>query len=139
MLQAPNLYYNRVIEYPTDDVERCRDYFRLLGRSIPEVWTDVRAFDRTWLKGSFEDARTWSLANPDKVLWFGEFGTIRHTPAASRVAYMRDSVSIAKEFGFPYCVWNYCSTPNDGNRFSLVDDDTRKFLSQDLLDACLGL
>lgn len=30
------------------------------------------------------------------------------------------------------------TTPNDGNRFSLVDDDSRKFLSQELLDACLG-
>ena len=35
-------------------------------------------------------------------------------------------------------VWNYLSTPNDGNRFSLVDDDTRKILSPELLKACLG-
>ncbi|MBQ9548282.1 MAG: hypothetical protein IJV01_03880 [Bacteroidales bacterium] len=37
------------------------------------------------------------------------------------------------EHGIPYCVWNYLSTPNDGNRFSLVDDDTRKILSPALL------
>ena len=33
---------------------------------------------------------------------------------------------------------NHLSTPNDGNRFSLVDDDTREFLSPALLRACFG-
>ncbi len=40
--------------------------------------------------------------------------------------------------GIPWCAWNYLSTPNDGNRFSLVDDDARKILSPELLKACLG-
>ena len=51
---------------------------------------------------------------------------------------VRDVVSLCREHGIPYCVWNYLSTPNDGNRFSLVDDDTRKILSDELLRACLG-
>ena len=51
---------------------------------------------------------------------------------------MRDVVSLCKEHGIPWCVWNYLSTPNDGNRFSLVDDDTRDFLTDELLLACLG-
>ena len=138
VLNASNLFYNRTIEYPCADVGRCLDYYRTLGEEVPSSWSGVESFDRAWLKASFEDARKWSLANPDKVLWFGEFGTIRHAPKMSRIAYMRDSVSIANGYGFPYCVWNYLSTPNDGNRFSLVDDDTREFLSQGLLDACLG-
>jgi hypothetical protein len=29
-------------------------------------------------------------------------------------------------------VWNYLSTPNDGNRFSLVDDDERRILSEEM-------
>ena len=41
---------------------------------------------------------------------------------------MRDMITILKEWDIPYCVWNYLSTPNDGNKFSLVDDDTRDFL-----------
>ena len=138
VLNASNLFYNRTIEYPCADVGRCLNYYRTLGEEVPSSWSGVKSFNRAWLKASFEDARKWSLANPDKVLWFGEFGTIRHAPKMSRIAYMRDSVSIANGYGFPYCVWNYLSTPNDGNRFSLVDDDTREFLSQDLLDACLG-
>ena len=44
----------------------------------------------------------------------------------------RDVISCLKEAGIPYCVWNYLSTPNDGNRFSLVDDDNREILSEEL-------
>jgi hypothetical protein len=45
---------------------------------------------------------------------------------------MRDMITIFKEYSIPYCVWNYLSTPNDGNRFSLVDDDSRKILSEEM-------
>ena len=41
-------------------------------------------------------------------------------------------IKILKENEIPYCVWNYLSTPNDGNRFSLVDDDNRLILSESL-------
>ncbi len=54
--------------------------------------------------------------------------TIRHANPKWRLAYMRDVIAICREWGVPYCVWNYLSTPNDGNRFSLVDDDTRRLL-----------
>ena len=37
-----------------------------------------------------------------------------------------------------YCVWNYLSTPNDGNRFSLVDDDRRRILSPELAAIIAG-
>lgn len=43
-----------------------------------------------------------------------------------------------KEYGIPYCVWNYLSTPNDGNRFSLVDDDNRMILSKELAEIIAG-
>ena len=137
VLQAPTLYYNRVMEYPSTDVERYRDYNRLHG-SKDGGYKGVAAIDRRFLKGCLWGALDFAKKHPDKILWNGEFGTIRHAPPASRVAYMRDVVSICKEAGIPWCVWNYLSTPNDGNRFSLVDDDTRKILSPELLKACLG-
>lgn len=84
-------------------------------------------------------AAEWVAAHPGKILWNGEFGTIRHMVPTARVSYMRDVVRFCQEHGMPYCVWNYLSTPNDGNRFSLVDDDTRDFLSDELLCACLGV
>ena len=136
VLQAGPLYYNRVMEYPSGDVERYRGYNRLHGRDAG--YKDVKAVDRGYLKSCLRGALDFAKAHPDKILWNGEFGTIRHAPPASRVAYMRDVVSICKEADIPWCVWNYLSTPNDGNRFSLVDDDTRKMLSPELLKACLG-
>ena len=137
VLQKHPLYCNMRLEYPSRDVERYRSCRRLAwGENAP--YGNVEAIDRDHmarlLKGAFDFARV----HPDKILWNGEFGTIRHAPPASRVAYMRDVVSLCREHGIPYCVWNYLSTPNDGNRFSLVDDDTRKILSDELLRACLG-
>ena len=137
VLQKHSLYCNMRLEYPSRDVERYRSCRRLAwGENAP--YGNVEAIDRDHmarlLKGAFDFARV----HPDKILWNGEFGTIRHAPPASRVAYMRDVVSLCRDHGIPYCVWNYLSTPNDGNRFSLVDDDTRKILSDELLRACLG-
>ena len=55
-----------------------------------------------------------------------------------RENYMRDVISLCLEHNMPYCVWNYLSTPNDGNRFSLVDDDSRQILSPHLLRIIRG-
>ncbi len=138
VLQAGPLYYNRVMEYPSNDIERYRDFNRLVAGSKDGGYKGVKAIDRQYLRNCMHGAHEFVKKHPDKILWNGEFGTIRHAPPASRVAYMRDIVSTCKEWGIPYCVWNYLSTPNDGNRFSLVDDDTRKILSPELLKACLG-
>ena len=51
---------------------------------------------------------------------------------------MRDVITILKAHEIPYCVWNYLSTPNDGNRFSLVDDDNRQILSHELANIIRG-
>lgn len=137
VLQSGPIYYNRILEYPSRDVERYRGYHRLLG-SATGGYEGVDAITREELRRRMSGVQEFLRRNPGKILWNGEFGTIRHAPAASRVAYMRDVVSICREWGIPYCVWNYLSTPNDGNRFSLVDDDTRQILSPELLKACLG-
>ena len=39
---------------------------------------------------------------------------------------------------YTYCVWNYLSTPNDGNRFSLVDDDNRRIVSEEMAKIIRG-
>ena len=66
------------------------------------------------------------------------FGTIRHCPLVYRENYMADMIRLLQEHRMPYCVWNYLSTPNDGNRFSLVDDDTREILSPRLAEILVG-
>ena len=137
VLQAGPLAYNRELEYPSADVARYAGYYEFHGWG-KGPFADGKPMDRTRLAKYLKPAFDFAKAHPDKILWNGEFGTIRHAPKASRVAYMRDVTALMKEHGIPWSVWNYLSTPNDGNRFSLVDDDTREFLSQDLLNACLG-
>lgn len=138
VLQSGPLYYNRVMPYPTDDVERYREAVRLRNPKSDGAYKNVKAIDRQYLRNCMHGAHMFVKEHPDKILWNGEFGTIRHAPKAARAAYMHDVIVTCKEWGIPYCVWNYLSTPNDGNRFSLVDDDTREFLSPELLKACLG-
>ena len=100
---------------------------------------DVAYPGREAIEKRLQNAADWMKNHPGKILWNGEFGTIRHMIPTSRVAYMRDIVRFCRQKEIPYCVWNYLSTPNDGNRFSLVDDDTRDFLSDELQRACLGI
>ena len=136
VLQERTLWYNRKLSYPCDDIERYREYKRMHGVENP--YSQYDRIDKKVLDDIFSGAVEFIKQHPDKILWCGEFGTIRHADAQSRINFMRDTISILKENDIPYCVWNYLSTPNDGNRFSLVDDDTREILSKDLLSALLG-
>ena len=130
VLQAPQLFYNRDMPYP-GDIERYRDFHRT-------VWGNGNAYagydrmDIRFMRDALQPAVDFAAEHPDKILWCGEFGTIRHARIEWRENWMRDVISILREHGIPYCVWNYLSTPNDGNRFSLVDDDSRRILSAEL-------
>lgn len=130
VLQSGPLYYNRKMPYPTDDIERYRDCHRLFGKN--NAYSDIERMDIEFLRQYLQPAKKFIEKNPDKILWCGEFGTIRHCNIKYRENWMRDIITILKEWDIPYCVWNYLSTPNDGNRFSLVDDDTRIILSEEL-------
>ena len=130
VLQAAPLYYNRVMPYP-GDIERYRDFQRYV-HGVKEPYKDVKVMDKDYLRKELAPAFEFADAHPDKQLWCGEFGTIRHCKIQYRENYMRDVISLCREHGISYCVWNYLSMPNDGNRFSLVDDDTRMILSPEL-------
>ena len=136
VLQAPQCYYNRVMHYPSD-IEPYRDYQRTVFNA-KNPYANRERMDKQFLYRSMQGAKDFIDAHPDKILWCGEFGTIRHADMQSRENWMRDMISICKEYDIPYCVWNYLSTPNDGNRFSLVDDETRKILSPALLSIIQG-
>ena len=136
VLQAGPLYYNRKMPYPCDDIERYRDYHRAVT-SMNE-YEQYAKMDIEFLRDYLAPVKEFIEKHPDKILWCGEFGTIRHAKLEWRENWMRDMIKILKEWDVPYCVWNYLSTPNDGNRFSLVDDDSRKILSQDLHRIILG-
>lgn len=131
VLQADQLYYNRKMPYPTDDADRYRDAQRTIWGNF-EKYAGLDKIDIDCLRADMIGAKQFADAHPDLALWCGEFGTIRHCNITYRENWMRDVITILKEWDIPYCVWNYLSTPNDGNRFSLVDDDTRIILSDEL-------
>ena len=137
VLVPDTLYYNRVMPYPCDDIERYRDYYRVVHNN-DNMYPNYTKMDKTYIRDSLSGAKEFTEKHPDKILWCGEFGTIRHCPIQYRENWMTDIISLMKEWDIPYSVWNYLSTPNDGNRFSLVDDDTRKILSPRLLEIIRG-
>lgn len=136
VLQAAPLFYNRDMPYP-GDIERYRDYRRTVtGDSDP--YPGYEAMDIRVIRDLLKPAVDFAAQHPDKILWCGEFGTIRHAKIAWREAWMRDIITVLKENEIPYCVWNYLSTPNDGNRFSLVDDEDRKLLGTEMAKIIRG-
>ncbi len=136
VLQERQIYYNRKMPYP-GDIERYRDYRKVVcGQD--NAYADLEKMDVEFLRRSIAPASDFAKAHPDKILWCGEFGTIRHAKIEWRENWMRDMIKLLKEYEIPYCVWNYLSTPNDGNRFSLVDDDTRKILSDEMAKIIRG-
>lgn len=130
VLMPDNLYYNRKVPYP-GDAEIYKDFERTVFGKV-NAFKDYDVIDKTFLYNCLAPAAEFIEKNPDKILWCGEFGTIRHCNIKYRENFMRDMISFLKENNIPYCVWNYLSTPNDGNKFSLVDDDSRQILSESM-------
>jgi len=124
------LFYNREMPYPCD-IERYRD-FHLTLNGDANAYSGYERMDINYIRDALADAIEFTKKHPDKILWCGEFGTIRHINIKWRENWMRDVITVLKENEIPYSVWNYLSTPNDGNRFSLVDDDNRRILSSEL-------
>ena len=119
------------------DIEKYREFYRVVHNN-PNAYSHVAVMDINYMREIFNPVAEFKRAHPDKILWCGEFGTIRHADKSSRESWMKDVITLLKENDVPYCVWNYLSTPNDGNRFSLVDDDTREILSKNMLDIING-
>lgn len=136
VLQAATLYYNRAMPYPCD-IERYRDYQRVVHNKLT-AFENYEKMDIEFMRDVLKPATEFVKEHPDKILWCGEFGTIRHADIKWRENWMRDVITILKENSISYCVWNYLSTPNDGNRFSLVDDDNRKILSEEMAKIIRG-
>lgn len=128
VLQAAPLYYNRKLSYPSDATPY-REYKRFVYND-KQPYKGFERIDKEWMRHALQGAFDFMQQHPGKILWAGEFGTIRHIKMEYRENWMADLISLLQENNIPYCVWNYLSTPNDGNRFSLVDDDSRKILSK---------
>lgn len=136
VLQHEPAFYNRQMRYP-DSLDRYYDYRKTLGKAADDL-DGLQRMDIAYMQRMMQPACDFVRQHPDKILYFGEFGTIRHCDIRSRENWMQDVISIAREASIPYSVWNYLSTPYDGNRFSLVDDETRQILSPRLLQIIQG-
>ena len=136
VLQEKHCFYNRDMPYP-GDIQRYKDFYKL-AYTRDDAYTGYEIMDKKYMYDVMYPANKFIKEHPDVILWCGEFGTIRHAKLEWRMAWFKDVISFLKENSIPYCVWNYLSTPNDGNRFSLVDDDTRKILSPELKDILTG-
>lgn len=136
VLHTGPCFYNRDMPYP-GDIERYKD-FRTTVWGQTQAYKEYEQMDKKFIHDYLAPAKEFIEKNPKAILWCGEFGTIRHAKIEWRKAWFKDVIEFFKQNEIPYSVWNYLSTPNDGNRFSLVDDDDRKILSQDLLNILLG-
>jgi len=136
VLQASYLYYNRVMPYPGDIAPYNGFYEFVNGEK--DHYKDYSRMDKNFLRDAMAPAFEFAEQHPERIVWCGEFGTIRHCPLEYRENYMADVIALLREHHTPYCSWNYLSTPNDGNRFSLVDDDNRRILSRRMADILVG-
>jgi hypothetical protein len=136
VLQASTCFYNRDMPYP-GDIEIYRGYGReVFGWKNP--YKEYEYMDEKFIRDALKPVVEFVKAHPDKILWCGEFGNIRHAKLEWREKWFSDVIKVFKENDIPYAVWNYLSTPNDGNRFSLVDDEKRQILSKRFLKVLLG-
>ncbi len=129
--------YNREIPYPGDS-SYYKDFAVFCGGD-PEVYKKWPVVGREFVEYSMRGAAAFKAAHPDKFLWLGEFGSIRHARLAWREAWMRDVIRFAIEHDIAYSAWNYLSTPYDCNKFSLVTDDERRIVSREMLRIIQGI
>lgn len=126
VLQETHHLYNRDMPYP-GDASYYHDFRAFFGEADP--YDGFERIDIEYLRHCLKPAFAFVRRNPDKILYCGEFSVLRHVPIEWRENWLNDVIKLLKEYEIPYAVWNYLSTPNDGNRSSLVDDDYRRILS----------
>jgi hypothetical protein len=122
--------FNRYLDYPSD-LKPYYDYKKFVNLST-DLYDGLERMDKKFLERWLEPAIDF-LHKHNKPLYCGEFGVIRHANMKSRENWYRDVIAILDANGIGHSAWNYLSTPYDANRFSLVDDESRKPLSDELL------
>ncbi|MBR7184237.1 MAG: cellulase family glycosylhydrolase [Clostridia bacterium] len=133
VLNRSHGYYNREMPYPCDDIERYRDAARTM-RGDDSCYDGFDRIDKTFLRHRLHPALDFMAAHPDAILTCSEFGSIRSARTEWRENYFGDIIEFFDENGIPFTIWNYLSTPYDGTRYSLVDDDNRVMVSQKIAD-----
>lgn len=135
------IFYNRSMEYPAT-TQKYVDFVKLKeaywNRPFANPYEGFDRVDKEYLRHSMRPLRQMLEQYPNVRLYCSEFGVIRHCDITYRENWLRDVISLFTELDIGYGVWNYLSTPNDGNKFSLVDDDKRLILSETLAKIIRG-
>lgn len=132
VLMPDNHYYNREMPYP-GDIGRYRHYHEFIYGN-KNAYAEYNEMGKEFIYNSLAPAKKFIAEHPDAIVTLGEFGTIRSCPVKWRENWCRDVISFCDENEIPFTIWNYLSTPYDGNRFSLVDDDYRRPVSKEIFD-----
>ena len=137
-LLDPDVYfYHRSMPYPTDDVDRYRDFRRVLYSDL-QPYRDEKRVDRGFLMRRMYDAIAFAEDHPDKMLWCGEFGVVGNADLKWREAWMNDVAWLCRKHGIGYCAWSYLSCPGDPGDFSVCNPSTRELLSPVFADILAG-
>ena len=80
-----------------DGAFHCRACKVFHGRCPDAVYPLVYMYRETRDEKYLEAAKRFIEKHPDKILWCGEFGTIRHCNIKWRENWMRDMITILKE------------------------------------------
>ena len=141
VLRKEHIFYNRSMEYPAT-TQKYVDFVKLKeaywNRPFANPYEGFDRVDKEYLRHSMRPLRQMLEQYPNVRLYCSEFGVIRHCDITYRENWLRDVISLFTELDIGYGVWNYLSTPNDGNKFSLVDDDKRLILSETLAKIIRG-
>ncbi len=127
--------YNRHMPYP-GDIEYYRDFEHEINGNT-NAYPEWKQMDKETLRNAMKPAIEFKKRHPDKILWLGEFGAITYAGLDYRINYFHDVIALAKEYGFPYCVWNFYAAPSSFT-FSLADLETRHIKSKRFLNTLLG-
>ena len=67
----------------------------------PDAYDGYDRMDSKFIRDGLMPAVEFMKKNPDKILWCGEFGSIRHAELESRGNWMNDAISFLKENKIP--------------------------------------
>lgn len=136
ILQKMQHWYNREMPYPCD-IERYREAASALyGKK--NAYSQWKTMDSGIIRSMLQPAADFLESHPGKTLTCGEFGVIRHCPVQYKLAWFKDVTDFLRDYNISICAWNYLSTPYDGNRFSLVDDETRRPIHPEIFKTIFG-
>ena len=101
------LHFNGSMQYPgqliPDGV-----YSELNDEEKAVVEPYNHSYDKEWIRGQWKEAIDYAKEK-GLTLYLGEFGCLVNCGEEVRLAWLKDVVDLAREYGIPYSMWEYNS------------------------------